>query len=203
MAIKTIVFDLGGVLYDFNPQRMLDTHFDKKHHALINEKIFASAEWKQMDRGVYEVDEAIELMCRDLPAEFHPEIQKMILERDIEMPPITEMHSVVKALKENGYNIYLLSNCPTWFGEFRKNKPVFDFFDGFIISAEYNLIKPEREIYEVLFEKFSLTPSECFFIDDSPANIATALTLGMQAHCFQDRSIEKLKTALKNAGVKF
>ncbi len=202
MAIKTIVFDLGGVLIDFNPQKSLSRHFDKKDHEMINKEVYLSEEWKLMDKGVYEVDEAIELMCSRLPTEFHPEIRKMILERDIEMPPITEMHTLVKNLKENGYSIYLLSNCAMWFGEFRKNKPIFDFFDGFIISAEYNLIKPEREIYEVLFEKFSLTPSECFFIDDSPANIATALTLGMQAHCFQDRSVENLKAALIDAGVK-
>ncbi len=202
MAIKTIVFDLGGVLYDFNPAKMLSRHFDKEHHALINEKTFLSNTWKLMDKGVYEVNKAIELMCKDLPTEFHAEISKMILERDIEMPAIPEMHTLAKNLKENGYGIYLLSNCPTWFGEFRKNKSVFDYFDGFIISAEYNLIKPEKEIYEVLFEKFSLTPSECFFIDDSPANISTALSLGMQAHCFNDRSIQNLKTALENAGVK-
>ncbi len=202
MAIENIVFDLGGVLYDFNPARMLRDHFDEKYHSLINEKIFASEEWKLMDKGVYGVDEALDLMCRDLPDEFHPEIKKMILERDIEMPPIPEMHAVAKALKENGYNIYLLSNCPTWFSDFRKNKPVFDFFDGFIISAEYNLIKPEKEIYRTLFKKFSLKPSECFFIDDSPANIETALNLGMFGHCFADRSVDSLKIALKNADIK-
>ncbi len=203
MAIKAIVFDLGGVLFDFNPRKSLMRHFDPKYHAIINEKVYASAEWKLMDKGIYGVDEAIDIMCKDLPTDFHPKIKKMITDRDNEMPPITEMHSLVKALKSNGYSIYLLSNCPIWFNEFKKIKPVFDFFDGFIISAEYNLIKPEKEIYEVLFEKFSLEPSECFFIDDSPANIAAAAELGMYGHCFEDRKIEKLKIALKNHGIIF
>lgn len=201
MAITTIVFDMGGVLIDFDAKRSLTTHFDPKYHNLINEKTFASKEWKLMDKGDYEVEEAIEIMCRDLPAELHDEVSKMILDHEGEMPPIKEMYPIVKALHEKGYKIYLLSNCPLWFDDFKKSVPAFDFFDGFIISARYNLIKPEKEIYHVLFNEFALEPSECFFIDDSPANIETAIELGMVGHCFADRSIDKLIAALKCAGV--
>lgn len=202
MAIKNIIFDMGGVLIDFDAKRSLSTHFDPKYHNLINEKTFASQEWKLMDKGDYEVEEAIEIMCRDLPAELHDEVSKMILDREGEMPPIKEMYPIVKALHEKGYKIYLLSNCPMWFDDFKKSVPAFDFFDGFIISARYNLIKPEKEIYEVLFREFSLKPEECFFVDDSPANIETSKTLGMVGHCFNDKDTDKLIAALRNAGVK-
>ena len=201
MAITTIVFDMGGVLVDFDAKRSLTTHFAPEYHELINEKTFASHTWKLMDKGDFEVEEAIEIMCRDLPADFHEEVSKMILEHEGEMPPIEEMYSIVKTLKENGYKIYLLSNCPSWFDEFKKSVPAFDFFDGFIISAKYNLIKPGKEIFDVLFNEFSLKAEECFFIDDSPANVATAQEIGMKAHCFSKYKINELIDNLRNADI--
>ncbi|MBR6531363.1 MAG: HAD family phosphatase [Clostridia bacterium] len=201
MAIKNIVFDMGGVLVDFDAKRSLATHFDPEYHELINEKTFASPEWKLMDKGDYEVEEAIEIMCRELPSGLHNEVRTMILDHEGEMPPIEEMFPIVKRLKENGYNIYLLSNCPGWFDDFKKSVPAFDFFDGFIISAKYNLIKPGEEIYKVLFREFSLIPEECFFIDDSPANIEAARKLGMQGHCFDDKSFDRLTASMRNADI--
>ncbi|MBR5262245.1 MAG: HAD family phosphatase [Clostridia bacterium] len=201
MAIKNIVFDMGGVLVDFDAKRSLSTHFDEKYHALINEKTFASPEWKLMDKGDYEVEEAIEIMCREIPTELHSEVRAMILDHEGEMPPIEGMYPIVESLRKNGYKIYLLSNCPAWFDDFKKSVPAFDFFDGFIISARYNLIKPGKEIYGVLFDEFSLVPEECFFIDDSPANIATALELGMSGHCFDDKDFDRLTAAMRNADI--
>jgi putative hydrolase of the HAD superfamily len=136
-------------------------------------------------------------MTKRLPEELHAEVRKMVLERETEMPAIAEMYPVVEALKQNGYGIYLLSNCPDWFDEFKKSVPAFAFFDGFIISAYYNEIKPDEKLYKILFEKFSLKPEECFFIDDMQANIDTARHLGMTAHCFADRNFERLKAVMK------
>lgn len=201
MAITTIVFDMGGVLVDFDAKRSLATHFDEKLHSLINEKTFASETWKLMDKGDFEVEEAIEIMCRDIPQEHHEEVKKMILDHEGEMPPIEEMYDIVKKIKTSGYKIYLLSNCPMWFYDFKKSVPAFTFFDGFIVSAKYNLIKPGKEIYKVLFDEFSLDASECFFIDDSPANIAAAKELGMEGHCFSKHKINELISALKAADV--
>lgn len=203
MAITTIVFDMGGVLVDFDAKRSLTTHFAPGYHELINEKTFASETWKLMDKGDFEVEEAIEIMCREIPAELHDEVSRMILDHEGEMPPIEEMYSIVKTLKENGYKIYLLSNCPSWFDEFKKSVPAFEFFDGFIVSARYNLIKPGKEIFNVLFKEFSLNAEECFFIDDSPANVATANEIGMTAHCFSKHEISKLIDALHNADITF
>lgn len=201
MAITTIVFDMGGVLVDFDAKRSLSTHFDPNLHELINEKTFASETWKLMDKGDFEVEEAIEIMCRDIPCELHAEVKNMILDHEGEMPPIGEMYGIVKKLRENGYKIYLLSNCPMWFYDFKKSVPAFQFFDGFIVSAKYNLIKPGEEIYKVLFNEFSLDASECFFIDDSPLNIETAKRLGMAGHCFSKNKIHELISALKAADV--
>lgn len=199
--IKNIVFDMGGVLIDFDPIRSVTNHFSPENRDIVLANTFRSREWSAMDKGDLSVEEALDRMNSRLPEELHDEVRRMVLEREAEMPPIDEMYPVVKALKENGYNIYLLSNCPDWFDDFKKSVPAFAFFDGFIISAYYNEIKPEENIYKALFKEFSLIPEECFFIDDMQANIDTAKRLGMNTHCFADRDFEKLKQDMREHNI--
>lgn len=202
MAVKNIVFDMGGVLIDFDPVRSVANHFENCYHDAVMENTFRSPEWQLMDKGTLNVDDALTVMCSRLPVELHAQVREMVLEREKEMPPISGMYPIVKALKENGYKIYLLSNCPAWFDSFKKSVPAFDFFDGFIISALYNQIKPDEEIYHTLLNEFSLKSDECFFIDDSPANIEAAKKLKMHTYCFKDKNFEELKSAMRKNGVK-
>ena len=202
MAIKNIIFDLGGVLADFDPDRSLSTHFPPELHPLIKANTYLSREWQEMDRGTFEVEEAVEIMCSRLPEELRAEAAKMIIDHEAEMPEIKIIYPVVEALHNSGYRIYLLSNCPMWLYEFRKCIPAFKYFDGYVVSAEYHQIKPDEDIYYTLFDKFGLVPSECFFIDDSMPNIETGLRLGMKGHCFKDKNIDRLVDALRGEGVK-
>ena len=199
--IKNIVFDMGGVLIDFNPARSLSKHFAPEYRELVNQNVYLSPEWQLMDKGTYSVEDALKKMCSRLPGSLHSEVRKMVLDREAEMPPIDEMFPIVKRLKENGYRIYLLSNCPDWFNDFKKSVPALTYFDGFIISAFYNEVKPGEEIYKTLFREFSLAPNECFFIDDMPNNIETAERLGMKAYCFADRDFKKLKEAMQKNNI--
>ncbi len=189
---------MGGVLIDFDPIRSVKNHFAPEDKDVVLANTFRSKEWSAMDKGDLSVEEALKRMTSRIPERLHAEVRRMVLEREAEMPPIAEMYPVVKTLKENGYKIYLLSNCPDWFDDFKKSVPAFAFFDGFIISAYYNEIKPEENIYKALFKVFSLKPEECFFIDDMQANIDTAKRLGMNTHCFADRDFEKLKQDMRN-----
>lgn len=202
MSIKNIVFDMGGVLIDFDPDKSIRNHFDEKYYDIVRRNTFDSNDWMPMDKGTVSVEDSISAMCSRIPAELHEEVRKMITSHETEMPPIAEMYDLVKSLKENGYKIYLLSNCPDWFNEFKKSVPAFDFFDGFIVSALYNQVKPDEEIYYTLFNEFKLKPQECFFVDDSQINIDVAVKLGMSAYCFKGRNIPALKSAMKEKGVK-
>ena len=69
-----------------------------------------------------------------------------------------------------------------------------------MISAHYKLLKPEREIYETLFRKYSLDPAECFFVDDLNINVEGALCAGMDG-CIFDGEVGHLRQALNRAGV--
>ncbi|MBP9988745.1 MAG: HAD family phosphatase, partial [Ruminococcus sp.] len=196
IMIKNIVFDLGGVIADFNPECRLAFHFEQKDRKIIYDNVYGSNEWVEMDKGTISLEETYEKMCSKLPNKFHEKVRHIIYDHTTEMPPIDEMYDVVKSLKENGYKIYLLSNCPDWFDDFKNSVPALGFFDGFIISAWYNQIKPEKDIYLTLLEKFGLKAEECFFIDDSAKNIKTADELGMKSFCFAERDFDALKKAM-------
>ena len=75
--------------------------------------------------------------------------------------------------------------------------PAIDCFDGILFSSQEKCIKPEKEIFERLLEKFALKPSECFFIDDIEENIQGARACGMDGYCFADQDVEKLKNVLE------
>ncbi|MBO5410715.1 MAG: HAD-IA family hydrolase, partial [Clostridia bacterium] len=93
------------------------------------------------------------------------------------------------------------SNASSDFHERRSGIPALAFFDGVLISADYKLLKPEKEIYEALYEKFSLNPEECFFIDDVQKNIDGAKATGMDGHCYYHGDVEILKADLRSKGV--
>ncbi len=191
--MKNIVFDMGGVLIDFNPQRMLNDNFPPEYHSIIKEKVFQSIHWKNMDRGTESVDEAIENMLPSIPSDARNKMRELILDREGQMPPLTEMTPIIKALHKDGYRLFVLSNCAKWFHEFKYTIPAIELFDGFLISADYELLKPEREIFELFLNKFNLSAEDCLFIDDSPANIEAAKSLGFKTFCFDTRDFEGLK----------
>ena len=112
------------------------------------------------------------------------------------------MYGFVKELKENGYGVYLLSNVGKEFHRVKKNIPVLELFDGFVASSDYQVIKPEKEIYNILYEKFSLKAEECYFIDDVQKNIDGARETGMDGHCYSHGELEILKEDLRQKGVK-
>ena len=113
------------------------------------------------------------------------------------MKPIKAMIPVIQDLKARGFRLYICSNAslrlPMCYQELL---PEVDSFDGILFSAEEKLLKPQKEIYERLFEKFNLKPEESYFIDDLQLNIDGAAACGMKGYCFADRNVEKLQKAL-------
>ena len=76
---------------------------------------------------------------------------------------------MVREYKEKGYGIYLCSNASLRLLDcYRQVIPAIDCFDGVLFSAEVKCMKPQKEMYLHLFERFGLRPEECYFIDDQP-----------------------------------
>ena len=113
------------------------------------------------------------------------------------MWPLESMGELVRELKEMGYGIYLCSNASVRLLECYRIIPGIECFDGILFSAEVKCIKPQKEMYQHLFDRFQLKPEECFFIDDVMVNIEGARACGMDGYCFADGDEAALRAALK------
>ena len=200
--IKNIVFDMGGVLIDFNFDRTLNEYFAPEHHEVLNRLVFKNPIWREFDAGRRRTDDYTQEIITELPAETRELMTEMLSDFYPYMPPFDYMEDFVKRLKKAGYNVYLLSNATPRFFDRYLDIPAISLMDGMFISCLYKLLKPQPEIYEAFCNKFSLKPEECFFIDDMPENIKGAMDYGMSGFVYK-KDIGALEVALRDKGVEF
>ena len=198
--IRNILFDMGNVLIYFDRNLFMErlgvAEEDKK---LLMREVFLSVEWVRMDRGSMVEADAVESCCKRLPEHLHEAALLCIDNWHLHcMETVQEFVPLIHWLKEQGFGVYLLSNASTRLPQcYRDVIPAWELFDGIIFSSTEKLIKPQRQIYERLFEKFDLNPAECYFVDDLQLNIDGAKACGMDGYCFADRDVEKLKVKLE------
>lgn len=198
--IQNIIFDMGQVLIRWQPVALM-AHLDlsEEDHVLLLREVFQSVEWVQLDRGSISETDAVKAMCSRLPAHLHAAAEEMVTAWwKPPLDPMPGMAELVRELKENGYGIYLLSNAGLPLRTYFPRIPGSEYFDGLLVSAEQRLIKPQHEIYETLYKTFDLVPGECFFIDDSPANIEGALETGMPGTIFRGDASALRRELIRN-----
>lgn len=199
--IKNIVFDMGNVVIRFDPTAFIDRFgVSAEERELLLREVFRSPEWVMMDRGTLTDEQCADILCPRLPEHLRDIARKLIAFWD---RPILETEGIcplIEELKGLGYGIYLLSNASCRQPDYWQRVPASRFFDGTLISYSVKLVKPMPEIYEKFFETFSLKREECFFIDDSPANVEAALYVGMPATVFHNDTA-RLRRELRAAGV--
>ena len=183
--IRNILFDMGQVLIRFDQGFFIRRlGIDGEDMALLMREVFRSVEWVQMDRGTLREEEAFDKIAPRLPQRLHDAARKLLCMWDRPILEIEGMYELVAELKEKGYGIYLLSNASVRQHDYWPRIPASRFFDGTLISSDEGVIKPQPEIYRLILERFSLKAEECFFIDDSPANIEGALNCGISGAVF-------------------
>jgi putative hydrolase of the HAD superfamily len=178
--IKNIVFDLGNVLISFKPADYFDKMgYPAEYKNVLISNIFKSREWKLLDNGEMTTREAIQKISERSSLNPHEIAAVFDLRTEI-LHPIARNIKMLPALKKRGFKLYFLSNFPDdIFDEVSEHYPFFKFFDGGIISSRVNASKPERKIFEILIEKYSLKAAECLFIDDDELNIIASDSIGM------------------------
>ena len=199
--IRNIIFDMGGVLLDYCPPRFVD-HLgvgpeDKK---LLLQEVFNTVEWFRLDRGTITEEEAAAAMKRNLPPRLHDAVDRMLNWWELDLREVEGMPELLAELKALGFGIYLLSNAsvrqPEYFGRLSVSR----YLDGGVISAPFKLLKPQREIYELLLREYRLKAEECFFVDDSVANVEGAYCVGITGAVF-DGDVPRLRRKLNAVGV--
>lgn len=199
--VQAVVFDLGGVLIDWNPRYLYRQLFsDEAAMETFLATICTDAWHRHHDLGV-----DVTASCRQL-AEQHPGHRDLIMawaERGEEMAAgqFDGTVEVLRALKDQGMPCYALSNMePDAFAIRRDRFPFMGWFDGHVISGLEGVAKPDRKIFDLLLERYDLDPGRTVFIDDVPRNIETARELGLLAIRFT--SSGELRTALAGHGLR-
>lgn len=171
--IRSLIFDMGNVLLDYNPKVCLDLYLkhedDKK---LLMQELFQGPEWVEADRGFINSAEMFESIRRRVPERLHSALKQCIEGWQVCMKPLPGAELFLRAAKNAGYGIYLLSNASSSVYEYFPKFLPFEFFDGYVFSSDVHLLKPDPAIYRYLFERYQLKPEECLFIDDRADNVS-------------------------------
>jgi 2-haloacid dehalogenase len=185
---RAVVFDLGGVLIDWNPRHLYRTLFGgdtaAMEHFLTH---VCSPAWNHRQDAGRSFAEGCAELVREFP-DARPLIEAWRERFDETMGgPIAGTVEILGALHERGVPLYALSNW--WAETFPIARARFDFlgwFDGIVISGELGVAKPDPRIFAHLLETYGLRPDATIFIDDLPANVAAAGAAGMHPILFTD-----------------
>lgn len=194
--IKNIIFDLGGVLLDFNPKNyLIHCNLNDDEIELFTKMIWGSDEWKKCDRGDINFKEMIEKICINNPT-YSKKLQYVLenYNNNLILSEMPNSYEFVKRLKNKGFDIYFLSNVNDYILKYDQDTfRVFELIKGGVYSCEENYAKPELEIYQILLKKYNLLPEECLFIDDNLSNIRASSSIGMNSVIFTDLQDTKKK----------
>ncbi len=184
--IKNIVFDMGNVLFTYNPKAYVQSIISDKSIAdSVLKELFHEQEWIEIDNGLMTEEQALVHIKKRIP-QYEKEVQFAMDHWHESLTPIEGMVGIIERLKVNGYQIYLLSNTSMRFYEYYENHPIFKLFDGLLISAKEKLLKPDTAIFHRLLEMFSLKAEECIFIDDMYPNVDAAISVGFKGYHFDN-----------------
>lgn len=199
-AIEAVVFDLGGVLVDWNPRHLYRKLFDDEAAMEAFLTDVCSPEWHaEIDRG-RPMAEAVADLARQ-----YPDLAPLIEAYDARWDEMFEgaidgSVDILVKMRAQGWPLYALTNFPgERFERFMHSFPFVEAFKGIIVSGQEGTIKPEAEIFRRLSTRFDLAPGRTLFIDDLPANVAAARRFGFQAVHFT--SPEGLQRDLETVGL--
>lgn len=197
--IRAVVFDIGGVLLDWDPRHLYRELIDD---AGDMERFLAevcTGAWNATLDAGRSFDEA----CAELAAA-HPDRADLIhawkRQADMVAGEIPGTADLVARLADRGVPRYLLTNMPApVFDERLATYAVLQRFDGAVVSGRDGVMKPTQEAFAFVAGRFALDPASTLFIDDSPPNVAAARTAGYVAHHFTGAAA--LEAELRSLGL--
>ena len=200
-GIKGVVFDVGNVLYGWDPDSFLVRQIaDDEARMRFIEDVDLWAWHDTLDGGRPFGDASAEL------SEKFPDYAHLISAwgdrfGETISDPVPGVHAIVEALDAKGVPLFGITNFSADFwAPFRAREDAFfRRFRDIVVSGEEKLLKPDPAIYYLALDRFRLKPAEALFIDDRIVNVEGARAVGMQAHLFTDA--EDLRLRLKAEGL--
>ncbi|HUQ64829.1 MAG TPA: HAD family phosphatase [Flavitalea sp.] len=198
MKFETVIFDLGGVLIDWNPDYMYRTIFndESKMREFYNE--VCTSEWNEEQDAGRGLKEATEELVARFPHEenniraYYGRWEEM-LKGEIE----GTVNILDRIRKKNNIKLYALTNWSAeTFPVALRRFPFLQWFHGRLVSGEERMRKPFPEIYELLTHKFGINPSSAVYIDDNERNLKVPREMGIYSILFESPS--QLEEELRN-----
>ncbi len=196
---KAVIFDIGGVLIDWQPRYLFEAHFPGDVPAMLAffAEVLREIALKTCEAPFAEVMPAAKAR--------HPEHAHLleVFEREwfgFMRGPIADTVALLLALKAAGVPLYGLTNWPA--ETFPPPGPDYQFLehlDEVVVSGEVRMRKPDPAIYRLALERFDLAPEDALFVDDLSENVAAARDIGIRGHHFQDA--KALEAELKTLGL--
>ena len=182
--IKNLIFDVGGVLFDYRWKEMfMDYGLDEDNARRVGTQMFNDPDrtWDIFDLGIKSDEEIADIFCKKYPGD-EDVIRWFIRHGEYMQVPRPKVWKKVHELKQKGYKIYILSNYPE--SLFKKHTEYADFMDdidGLMVSYMIHKAKPAEDIYKALCDKYGLDRSESIFFDDRSENVEGAVKFGMKS----------------------
>lgn len=194
--IKNVIFDMGGVLIEWNPTLFLQRFGlkSKKDIQTVLDNTVNKKHWHDYDMGKFDLNTLVQKCLKGTPKHLHKVTRQFATNWASVSNTIDGMVEYTHYLKKKGYKIFVLSNAgknqPYYFSKYP-----YSHFDGKCVSAFYGVGKPDKQFYEALLNKYNLKAEECAFTDDVKANVEAAKKLGIKAFVFKNTN--KLKKDLQ------
>ncbi len=199
--INTIIFDLGGVLIDWNPEYLFRKLFQDEAAMKHFFENICTPDWNEEQDAGRSLEEATSLLVEQFPA--HEPYIRAYYGRWVEMlgGAIEGTVEIFRELKErNHLRFYALTN---WSAEtFPYATERFEFlqwFDGIVVSGEEKNRKPHPDFYQLMLDRYALDPRKALFIDDNLRNVEAARQMGIRTIHYV--SPEQLRQSLVEHGI--
>ena len=182
-----IVFDLGGVIFNWQPDAIIKSIYeDADTQDLIRKEIFQHPDWVELDRGTITLGLAIERGATRTGLSYK-DIERVFEAVPQFLTPIETTIELIRDLTDTENRLFVLSNMHrASIAYLEQQHDIWGMFDGIVISSRIQMVKPDIQIYEYLLNVYQLEPAETIFIDDLRENLAAASSMGIQTIRFVD-----------------
>jgi 2-haloacid dehalogenase len=197
VGIAAVIFDVGNVLYHWNPRILYERRFDDDRALDAFLRDVVTPEWHfQHDAGRPFAETSAELIAR------HPDRADLIRlwgEKFIDSvgPAIEGMPGIVRDLDDAGVSLFAITNFSAefWTPFHAREAALFAPFRDIVVSGAEKLVKPDPAIYRLALTRFGVKTEQALFIDDREENVLAAQAEGMRGHLFRDAATLRAELA--------